>query len=50
MAYDYASEIENIIIICGRYEGIDYRFEQYMQDKYPKYFEKISLGQFVTLG
>lgn len=44
------SESENIIFICTRYEGIDYRFEQYMQKKYKKHFQKISLGHFITLG
>ncbi|MBP6910063.1 hypothetical protein KBC03_00460 [Patescibacteria group bacterium] len=50
VAYQYAGDLQNIIFVCGRYEGIDYRFEQYMQDKYGDYFEKMSLGQFVTLG
>jgi tRNA (guanine37-N1)-methyltransferase len=42
--YDY------LIFVCGRYEGIDYRREQYFQDKYPGKFFKLSLGQFITLG
>lgn len=50
IAYQYAGALKDIIFVCGRYEGIDYRFEQYMQEKYPKHFEKLSLGQFVTLG
>lgn len=50
LAYEYARELKDIIFVCGRYEGIDYRFEQYMMEKYPQHFEKISLGQFVTLG
>ena len=32
-----------IIFVCTRYEGIDYRFEQYMKKKYGKQFQKISL-------
>jgi tRNA (guanine37-N1)-methyltransferase len=44
------SEEKNIIFICTRYEGIDYRFEQYMNKKYPKHFQKISLWHFITLG
>jgi tRNA (guanine37-N1)-methyltransferase len=44
------SESEHIIFVCTRYEGIDYRFEQYMKKRYPNNFEKISIGQFVTLG
>ncbi len=50
IAYGYAKKITDIIIVCGRYEGIDHRFEEYMEEKYPEQFEKISLGQFVTLG
>lgn len=37
------SNIKHLIFICTRYEGIDYRFEQYMKKKYPKQFQKISL-------
>lgn len=44
------STVKDIIFICTRYEGIDYRFEQYMKKKYKKNFQKISLGQFITLG
>lgn len=44
------SEEKDIIFICTRYEGIDYRFEQYMKKKYKKNFQKISLGHFITLG
>lgn len=43
-------EIQDIIFVCWRYEWIDFRFVEYMQDKYPKNFEMISLGKFVTLG
>ena len=48
LAYDY-SKLDHIIFVSGRYEWIDYRFEQYMQKKYPDNFIKLSLGQFVTL-
>ncbi len=44
------SNSDHLIFVCTRYEWIDYRFEQYMKKKYPKNFEKISLGQFITLG
>ena len=49
LAYEYAN-LDHIIFVSGRYEGIDNRFEQYMQKKYANHFCKISLGQFVTLG
>ncbi len=44
------STVKDIIFVCTRYEGIDYRFEQYMKKKYKKHFQKISLWQFITLG
>jgi len=37
------SDKKHIIFVCTRYEGIDYRFEQYMKKKYKKQFQKISL-------
>jgi len=48
-AHEFA-KMKHIIFVCARYEGIDYRFEQYMIDQYPKHFAKISLGKFITLG
>lgn len=44
------SDSDHIIFVCTRYEGIDYRFEQYMKKKYKKQFHKISIGQYITLG
>ena len=44
------SKTSHLIFICGRYEGIDYRFEKYMLDKYPDNFQKISVWKFITLG
>lgn len=44
------SKLDHIIFVCGRYEGIDYRFEEYMMAKYPSAFSKVSLGQFILLG
>jgi tRNA (guanine37-N1)-methyltransferase len=40
----------DIILICGRYEGIDHRVELWCQQEFGNHFSKISLGQFVTLG
>ncbi len=48
LAYEY-SNLSHIIFVSGRYEWIDYRFEQYMQTKYSDNFVKLSLWQFVTL-
>lgn len=44
------TEVEHIILVCGRYEGIDYRFEEYCQDNYPNQFQKLSLGKFIVYG
>ena len=44
------SNSEHVIFVCTRYEGIDYRFEQYMKKKYGKQFHKVSIGQYITLG
>jgi len=48
LAHAYA-DVQHIIFICGRYEGIDNRFLEYMSDKYPKNFETLSIGKFITL-
>ena len=47
-AYTYSKQ-QHLIFVCWRYEWIDYRRELYMKEKYPKHFEKISLGQFILL-
>ncbi len=43
------SKIQDLIFVCWRYEGIDYRWEQYMKKKYKTKFQKISLWSFITL-
>lgn len=43
IAQDIATTYEHVIFVCGRYEGIDDRFVQYMQKKYPDTFVRISL-------
>ncbi len=49
IAYEY-SVLDHIIFVSGRYEWIDYRFQQYCIIHYPENFVILSLGQFVTLG
>lgn len=49
LAHAYA-EVQHIIFVCGRYEGIDHRFVEFMSDKYSKNFETLSIGKFITLG
>jgi len=34
---------DNLVIVCGHYEGIDYRFEKYVD-------EKVSIGDYVLTG
>ncbi|MBS8122477.1 tRNA (guanosine(37)-N1)-methyltransferase TrmD [Candidatus Vampirococcus lugosii] len=46
----FSISYENIILVSGRYEGIDYRFEQYFTDKYPNNFFKISIGKYIMMG
>ena len=45
----FYSKCKNIVFVCGRYEWIDCRFEQYFENKYPDKFSKISLWKFITL-
>jgi tRNA (guanine37-N1)-methyltransferase len=43
MAYRLASDYDRVIVLCGRYEGIDARVEQYVD-------EWVSLGDFILTG
>lgn len=47
-AYTYSKQ-QHLIFVCWRYEWIDYRRELYMEKKYQKQFEKISLWKFILL-
>ncbi|MEF2176067.1 MAG: tRNA (guanosine(37)-N1)-methyltransferase TrmD [Candidatus Absconditabacteria bacterium] len=49
LAWSY-SKVNTLVFVCGRYEGIDYRFEKYMEDKYGAKYSKISIGKYVLLG
>lgn len=40
---------EDLILVCWRYEWIDYRFEKYFMDNYPQKFEKLSLWKFILM-
>ncbi len=42
-AYEYA-KLEQLIMICGRYEGVDERVAKYIAD------EEISIGDYVLMG
>jgi len=43
-------DYDHLIFVCWRYEGIDHRFDLYMQDRYGDQFKRISLWQFVVFG
>lgn len=43
MAYQF-SKLDNLIMICGRYEGVDERVEKYVAD------ESISIGDYDLMG
>ncbi|NOZ44135.1 MAG: tRNA (guanosine(37)-N1)-methyltransferase TrmD [bacterium] len=44
------SQLDLLILVSGRYEGIDYRFVEYMQKTYSDNFSMVSLGKFISLG
>lgn len=44
------AQIDHLIFVCGRYEGIDVRAEQYCRTHYPQQTIALSLGTFVTMG
>lgn len=50
IAHQIVEDSHDIIFVCGRYEWIDYRFQQYFAKKYPDNFVCMSLWKFVTLG
>jgi len=45
--FNYSKQ-ENIILLAWRYEWIDFRVEQYFQDKYWN-FERLSIGEYVLM-
>ncbi len=45
--YNYSKD-ENIILLTWRYEWIDFRVEQYFQDKYWN-FERLSIWQYILM-
>lgn len=47
ICFEYSKK-KNIILLAWRYEWIDYRVQQYFQDKYAK-FEKISIGKYILM-
>lgn len=45
---DY-SQLENIIIVCWRYEWVDHRFEKYCEDNFPWDYAKMSIWKYVLM-
>lgn len=43
-AHKYAVEVERIVIICGRYEGVDFRVIEHLIDA------EISIGDYILTG
>lgn len=41
---EYLEKFDHLIMICGRYEGIDYRVEEFLSN------ESLSIGEFVLTG
>lgn len=42
-AHRYVNDVQHLIIICGHYEGIDYRIKDYID-------EEISIGDYIITG
>lgn len=50
VAHTLAEEATDIILICGRYEGIDHRVDLRCKQLFGDDFLPVSLGQYVTMG
>ena len=47
---DVAQKYEHIILVNGRYEWIDHRFQLYCEREFPEQYLRLSLGTFILLG
>jgi len=50
IAKSYAESLDHIILICARYEWIDYRINQYFSQNYKNNFVILSIWKYITLG
>jgi len=51
MAKDWAKKYDNLIMICGRYEGIDTRVEKVLKTCLPaRQVENLSIGPYILTG
>lgn len=51
MAKNWAKKFDNLILICGRYEGIDTRVKKVLKDRLPvSKAEEISIGPYILTG
>jgi tRNA (guanine37-N1)-methyltransferase len=44
------SNLNTLIFVSGRYEGIDHRVTLRLQQYYPKHYQTISIGSYILLG
>src|SRR3989344_7514753 len=51
MAKDWAKKYDNLIMICGRYEGVDARVEKVLKTCLPaRQVENLSIGPYILTG
>jgi len=51
MARDWAKKYDNLIMICGRYEGVDARVEKVLKTCLPaRQVENLSIGPYILTG
>ncbi len=46
--FEYSKK-DNIILVCWRYEGIDYRFQRHMKSNHSKNYKVISIWKYITM-
>ena len=49
IAHEVVDDFDHVVLICGRYEGIDERVKVWCKQEFGRNFTTVSLGQFVTL-
>ena len=50
IAHEIVDEYTDLVLICGRYEGLDERVSLWCKKEFGKDFTVVSIGQYVTLG
>jgi tRNA (guanine37-N1)-methyltransferase len=49
LAHRLVDDYTDIVLICGRYEGVDERVKDWCKREFDTNFTVVSLGQYVTL-